>query len=69
MPPSDAYYVVVRLLGGQRAAGGLRVESQLPTPWVFSAESLAHDARPHAPGCSELGDFFQEVIVGIKEEG
>ena len=64
----DAHDVVVGLLRGQRAAGRLRVEAQLQRPRVGGAEAVAHDPRPQAAGGAELGDLFEEVVVGVEEE-
>ena len=64
-----AHHVVLRLLGGQRNAGGLRVEAQQPGARVLRLEGLAHLARPDAPRGAVLGDLFEEVVVGIEEEG
>ena len=64
----DAHDVVVRLLGGQRAAGGLRVEAQLLRARIGGAEPVAHDARPETPGGAKLGDFLEEVVVRVEEE-
>ncbi len=38
--------VVVGLLGGQGAAGGLGMKSQLLSPRARGVEAPAHDARP-----------------------
>ncbi len=64
-----AHDVVLRLLRGQRRAAGLGVEAQLPALAVFGAEPLAHDLRPQPPRGAELGDLFEEVVVGVEEEG
>ena len=37
-------------------------------PGVFGAESLLHLFGPDASGSSELADFFEEIVVGVKEE-
>ncbi len=65
----DAHDVVVRLLGGQGAAGGLGVEAQHLGFGVFGAEALFHDFGPDPAGGAEFGDFFEEVVVGVEEEG
>ena len=64
----DADDVVVRLLRGQRAAGGLRVEAQLLRARVGGAEPVAHDARPQPPRGAELRDLLEEVVVRVEEE-
>ena len=32
-------------------------------------KAVAHDFRPEAAGGAVLGDFFEEVAVGVEEEG
>ena len=61
--------VVQGLLGRQRAAGGLGVETEHHGLGVLSVEALLHDLGPQAPGGPELGHFLQEVGVGVEEEG
>ena len=60
--------VVVGLLGGEGAARGLGMEPQLQRAGVGGPESVAHEARPQAPGRAELRDLFQEVVMGVEEE-
>jgi hypothetical protein len=64
----DAHHVDVRLATGERAAGGLRVKTQLLRPRAGGAEAVAHDPRPEPAGRAELGDLFKEVVVGVEEE-
>ena len=64
----DAHDVVVGLLRGQRAAGGLRVEAQLLRARVGRAEPLLHDPRPQPPRRPELRDLLEEVVVRVEEE-
>ena len=64
----DAHQVVVGLLRGERAAGGLRVKSQLLRARVRHAEPLAHDARPQAASRAELGDLFEKIVVRGEEK-
>src|ERR1019366_8319709 len=66
---SDTDDVVLRLLGGERDAPGLRVEAQLPGALVLGAEALAHDLRPHPAGGPELGHLLKDVVVAVEEEG
>ena len=60
--------VVERLLGGQRDAGGLRVEAHQPRLRVLRAVGVAHLARPDAAGGAVLGDLLEEVDLGVEEE-
>ena len=60
--------VVVGLLRGERHAGGLRVEAQLPRPLVLRAEAVAHHLRPDLARGAELGDLLEEVAVRVEEE-
>jgi hypothetical protein len=64
-----AHDVVLRLLGRQRRAAGLRVEPEHEAPRVRRPEALAHEARPHPPGGSELRDLLEEAHVAGEEEG
>ena len=64
----DAHDVVVRLLRGQRAAGGLGVKAELLRARVGRAEAVAHDARPQPAGRAELRDLLEEVVVRVEEE-
>ncbi len=61
--------VVVRLLGGQRDTGGLRVEAQPLGLLAGRAVHVAHPAGPDAAGRPELRDLLEEVQVGVEEEG
>ena len=63
-----AHDVVVRLLRGQRAAGGLRVEAQLLGARVGRAETVAHDPRPQTPRGAELGNLLEKIVVRVEEE-
>ena len=64
----DADDVVVGLLRGERAAGGLRVEAQLLRARVRRAEAVAHDARPQPARRAELRDLLEKVVVRVEEE-
>ena len=64
----DADDVVVGLLRGERAAGGLGVESHLHGARRRRAEAVAHDVRPQAPRGAELRDLLDEVVVRREEE-
>ena len=65
----DAHDVVLRLLGGQRDAAGLRVEAQHHRLRVLRAEALLHRVRPHVAGGAELGHLLEDVVVAVEEEG
>lgn len=60
--------VVFGLLRGKRDACGLSVESEAAGARVARVKSLAHDRGPHAARGAELGDFFEEVVLGGEEE-
>lgn len=60
--------VVFGLLRGKRDACGLGVESEAAGARVARVKSLAHDRGPHAARSAELGDFFEEVVLGGEEE-
>ena len=64
----DADDVVVRLLRRERAAGGLRVETQLHRAGPSHAEPVAHDVGPEPARRTELGDLLDEVVVRGEEE-
>ena len=64
----DADDVVVRLLRGQRAARGLRVEAQLLGARAGGAEPIAHEPRPQPARRAELGDLLEKVVVRVEEE-
>lgn len=60
--------VVFGLLCGECDACGLGVESEAAGARVARVKSLAHDCGPHAACGAELGDFFEEVVLGGEEE-
>ena len=60
--------IVLRLLRGERGAGGLGMEAQHPGTRTLSPEVLAHNSGPHTPGSSKLGDLFQEIVMRVEEE-
>jgi hypothetical protein len=63
----DAHDVVVRLLGGQGAAGGLGMETEHLGFGVLGPEALFHDFGPDTTCSTEFGDFFKEVVVSVEE--
>ena len=60
--------VVVRLLRGQRDAGGLGVEPQPLRLLGLRAVDVAHPARPDPARGAELRDLLEEVDVRVEEE-
>ena len=64
----DADDVVVGLLRGERAAGGLRVEAELLRARVRRAETVAHDPGPQPARRAELRHLFEEIVVRVEEE-
>ena len=61
-------HVVLHLLRGEGRAGSLGVEAQAQRGRVLHLEPLAHQARPEPPRRSKLGDFLEQIVVGIEEE-
>ena len=64
----DAHDVVVRLLRGQRHAGGLRVRAEHQRLGLLRVEALLHQRRPETAGGAELRDLLEEVRVHVEEE-
>ena len=60
-------HVVHRLLGREGRARRLCVEPE-PARLVGGVVALPHQPSPQAAGRPELGDFFQQVVVGREEE-
>ena len=60
--------VVHGLLRRQRHACGLSVEAKQPTALVFRFEPVFHYLIPDLACGAVLGDFFEEVIVGVEEK-
>ena len=63
--PGDVH---LRLMGGKRHAGGLRVEPQLQASFVIGAVTITHPAGPEAPSRPELAHLLEEVVVTVEEE-
>ncbi len=63
------HHVVVRLLGGQRDAGGLGVEAQPLGLLGPCAVDVPQPAGPDAACRAELGDLLEEIDVRVEEEG
>ena len=61
--------VVVGLLRRQGAPGCLGMESEHAGSRVPTVESLLHYPVPDLASRSILGDFFEEIVVGIEKEG
>ena len=64
----DPHDVVLRLLGREGASGRLGMKTEHQRLWGFCAESFFHDPGPQSPSCSELGNLFKKIQVGIKEK-
>ena len=64
----DANDVVVRLLRGQRASRGLRVEAQNGRSRILALEPLRHHLVPDLARRAVLGDLFEKVVVRVEEE-
>jgi len=65
----DAHDIVFRLLRGERRASGLRVEAEEKRARIFGSEAVTHDFGPEAASGAKFGDFFEEIAVGVEEEG
>ncbi len=63
--PDDVH---LRLLGGERDAGGLRVEAHQPRARIAGAEPVAQLPRPDPPGSPVLRDLLEEVEMRVEEE-
>ena len=61
--------VVVGLLCGEGDSCRLGVEAEPPRAGIAGVEALAHDPGPHPASGAELGDLFEEVVLGGEEEG
>jgi len=64
-----SYDVIVGLLCGEGASCGLGMEAEHPGSGVFGHEAFSHDLCPHPSGGSKLSDLFEEVDMGVEEEG
>src|SRR5438552_4125214 len=56
------------LLRGQRAAGGLCVETQSPGARVLGFIALDHGFVPDAARGAILGDLLEEIVVRVEEK-
>jgi len=65
---SHADYVVVGLLGGEGAAGGLGMEAKHPAFWILGTKALTHDVSPDPPSCTKFSHFLKKIIVRIEKE-
>src|SRR5712691_3724465 len=65
----SAHDVDLRLLRGQRHAGGLRVEAHQPRARVLRSVFLPQLASPDAPRGSVFRDLLEEVEMRVEEEG
>ena len=64
-----AHDVVLRLLRGERAAGGLRVEAQRPGARILARRSGRASSCPDAARGAVFGDLLEEIVVRVEEEG
>ena len=64
-----ADHVIHWLLRHQGTAGRLRMAPELERARVFRMVSSLHLARPQSPSGPEFGDFLEQVIVHVEEEG
>ncbi len=64
--PND---IVMRLLGRQGTPSSLRVKTEDPGTGVLGVKTLSHELIPDFSSCAELGRFFKEIIVCVKEKG
>src|SRR3972149_4309504 len=55
--------------GGQADPGCLGGEAHQPRARVGGGEGVAHLVGPDATGGAVLADLFEEVVMGIEEEG
>ena len=60
--------IIFGLLRSERRSGGLRVETQQQRTGIFCGEALLHDFGPQAAGGAKLGNFFEQIAVGVEEE-
>ena len=56
------------LLRGQRHAGRLTVEPQLPRPVALGAEAVAHRFRPDLARRAVLRNLLEEIAVRVEEK-
>src|SRR5579864_2526174 len=63
-----AHDVVLRLLPGERASGGLRMKAQLQAALGLGAEAVAHEIRPKRARRAILGDLLEKVVVRVEEK-
>ena len=64
----DARDVVLRLLRGERNAGGLGVKAHPGGARILRAEALGHRAIPDAARRTIFSDLFEEVVMRVEEE-
>ena len=65
----DANDIVFRLLRGEGGAGSLRMEAQEQRTGIPGVEPVAHNSGPQAARGAVLGDFFEQIVVRVEEEG
>src|SRR5262245_28643514 len=64
----DSDDVVVRLLGGEGTAGGLRVKSKDRRFRILTLEPFGHHLVPDLSRRTILGNFFEQIVVGVEEK-
>ena len=60
--------IIIGLLPREGTAGCLRVEAEFEAPLVFGPVTFADQQSPQPPCGTILGNFFEEIVVRIKEE-
>ena len=63
------HHVVIGLLRRERASRGLGVKAERPGAGRLGAKALAHGFVPNPARRAILGNFLEEIAVGVEEEG
>src|SRR5689334_21018552 len=64
----DPGNIVHRLLGSERYARSLGMEAHEPRALVLCAKAVFHQPVPDLARRPELGNLFEEIIVGVEEK-
>ena len=64
----DANYIVIGLLGGERAASGLGVKPERQRGRILGREAIFHLPRPKPAGRAIFRDLFEKIVVRVKEK-